>query len=65
MKMPDNISPEIAAYIRALQTENSKLRNNNSKLQDEKAELQNEVSDLKTKGNRSITQRYKAKKKEA
>ena len=49
MKMPDNISPEIAAYIRALQTENSKLRNNNSKLQDEKAELQNEVSDLKTK----------------
>ena len=25
MKMPDNISPEIAAYIKALQTENSKL----------------------------------------
>jgi hypothetical protein len=30
MKMPDNISPEIAAYIRALQTENSKLQNKNS-----------------------------------
>ena len=42
MKMPENISPEIAAYIRALQTENSNLQNKNS-------ELQNEVSDLKTK----------------
>ena len=35
MKIPENISPEIAAYIKALQSENSKL--------------QNEVSDLKTK----------------
>ena len=42
MKMPDNISPEIAAYIRVLQTENSKLQNKNS-------ELQNEVLNLKTK----------------
>lgn len=42
MKIPENISPEIAAYIRALQNENSKLQNKNS-------ELQTEVSDLKTK----------------
>ena len=35
MKMPENISPEIAAYIKALQFQNSKL--------------QSEVSALKTK----------------
>ena len=35
MKIPENISPEIAAYIKSLQAENSKL--------------QNEVSNLKTK----------------
>ena len=42
MKMPDNISPEIAAYIKALQTENSKLQNENTALKTkvEKQELQ-------------------------
>ena len=33
MKMPVNVSPEIAAYIKALQAENSKLQNKNSELQ--------------------------------
>ena len=42
MKMPDNISPEIAAYIKALQTKNSKLQNENTALKTkvEKQELQ-------------------------
>ncbi len=42
MKMPDNISPEIAAYIRALQSENSKLQSENTALKTkvEKQELQ-------------------------
>ena len=42
MKIPENISPDFAAYIKALQSENSKLQNENS-------ELQNENSELKTK----------------
>ena len=42
MKMPENISPEIAAYIKALQSENSKLQNENTALKTkvEKQELQ-------------------------
>ena len=42
MKIPENISPEIAAYIRALQSENSKLQNENTALNTkvEKQELQ-------------------------
>ena len=42
MKIPENISPEIAAYIKALQSENSKLQNENSdlKIKVEKQELQ-------------------------
>ena len=49
MKIPENISPEIAAYIKALQSENSKLQNENSEIKDKNTELQNEVSDLKEK----------------
>ena len=42
MKMPENISPEIAAYIKALQSENNKLQNENTALKTkvEKQELQ-------------------------
>ena len=49
MKIPENISPEIAAYIKALQSENSKLQNENSEIKSKNSELQNEVSDLKNK----------------
>ena len=46
MKMPENISPEIAAYIRALQTENSNLQNKNSELnQSRKAGIADKQSD--------------------
>ena len=42
MKMPVNVSPEIAAYIKALQAENNKLQNENTALKTkvEKQELQ-------------------------
>ena len=40
MKIPENISPDFAAYIKALQSENSKLQNENSELQNENSEKQ-------------------------
>ena len=43
MKMPVNVSPEIAAYIKALQAENSKLQNKNSELQSENTALKTKV----------------------
>ena len=49
MKIPENISPEIAAYIKALQSENSKLQNENSEIKSKISKLQNENSELKTK----------------
>lgn len=49
MKMPENISPEIAVYIKALQAENSKLQNENFEIKDKNSKLQNENTALKTK----------------
>ena len=49
MKIPENISPDFAAYIKALQSENSKLQNENSEIKSKISKLQNENSELKTK----------------
>ena len=43
MKMPMNVSPEIAAYIKALQAENHKLQNKNSELKNENTALKAKV----------------------